>query len=144
MPQYSAADIVGHNLTAAKTVNAVAYPVDNAPVLGQFTNNQNIGVVAGYVEAKPEAGRNYLYWMFNDAYGNVEFWVRHEANAFHYGGLDEQGVKDIAQQLAEQDLANLPWYERLIKQYGPAILITVAIIAVGSAGVRGYFSRPRN
>lgn len=141
MPQYSAADIVGHNLTAAKDVYAYLNPVDNSPVLGKFTNNQNIGVVAGYVEANPAIGRNYLYWLFNDVYGNPQFWVRHTADSFHYGALDEQGIKDIAEQLEAQNLANLPWYERLIRQYGPALLVTVGVIAVSSAAVKGYFSR---
>lgn len=143
MPVYSAADIVGHNLVAAKNVFAYKFPLDNSQVLGQFTDRQNIGIVAGYVEADPAKGRNYLYWLFNDVYGQPAFWVRHSADSFHYDSFTQEGLKDVATQLEEENLKNLPWYERLIKQYGPALLIGIGVIVVSSAGVKGYFSRSR-
>ncbi len=143
MPVYSAADIVGHTLTAAKQVTAYQNPVDNSPAVGQFTAGQVLGVVAGYVEAKPAEGRNYLYWLFNDAYGNPEFWVRHTADNFHYGDFADQGLTDLATKIEQEQLAALPWYERLIKQYGPALLVTAVVIGVGSAAAKGYFSRSR-
>lgn len=143
MPVYSAADIVGATLVAAKEIYAYQYPKDDSPVVGKFLPGQSVGVVAGYVEAKPEEGRNYLYWMFNDAYGNVEYWVRHSADSFHYDNLTQQGVQDVMTQIEQQNLANLPWYERLIKSYGVPLLVGVGIIYLAGSGVKGYFSRPK-
>lgn len=140
MPEYSAADIVGQTLYAAKNILAYQLPVDNSPVVGQFLNGQAVGVVAGYVSPDPTKGRNYFYWQIADVYGNPKYWLRHTADSFHYGTLNEAGVQDIATKLANEALENLPWYERIIQKYGPALLITIAGVTIAAAAVKGHFA----
>ncbi len=143
MPQYSAADIVGSTLFAAKDISLYLLPNDNSATIGTATSGNAIGVVAGYLEPDPAKNRKYLYWMFTDTYGNVSFWVRHTPDSFHFSDLTDQGIKDTLTKLDDEANAALTWYERLIKGYGLPLLIGLGVIYISASGVRGYFSRKK-
>lgn len=86
MPLYSAADIVGKTLIAARPVNLTRLPNNTSEVIYTVPENNSIGVVYSYVN-----NNGSLYWQFFDK-NNTEYYSKHEIGAYLISGLISQGV----------------------------------------------------
>jgi len=92
--QYSAAQIVGKQLTARQSIALKRQPQDNATTVYTAPVGANIGVVYSWVggdEGKP------LWWMFYDK-NQKTYYAKHESGAFDIGALQDQGALDVKQE----------------------------------------------
>jgi hypothetical protein len=139
-PTYSAADIVDKTLTAAKKIAVYDFPDSTYQPIGYINPGQPVGLVYSWIGGGVTAGGTAdLWWMlWPSSSGGDYYYVKQEEGAFDLAALAAQGVRSLEQKQAEANLQALPWYERLIKQYG--IVVLIGLVAAGAA--KGYFSRP--
>jgi hypothetical protein len=132
---YDAGAIIDKTLIAKQRVPVYREPKDHFKPFGAVEPGNSVGVVYSYLEPNPSQDRSRLWWMFWDGRYN-QYYAPHDPNYYSVSALKQQGV------LSEQDKldAALPWYEQLIKKYGPWVLGAGLLYA----GVRGYLSRPSN
>jgi hypothetical protein len=137
---FDATDIIEKSLKAVQRVPV--YKIANYGEPFAYVDPGNVvGVVRSYIAADPAQGRANLWWWFYPASNYSQgYWAEHKIGYYSLSNLRAQGVLSLEQKQEEEDLANLPWYERLIKQYG----IYVVVALLGAAAIRGYLSRPRS
>lgn len=138
---YDVGDILDKTLWAQKTVPVLRSPNDSAVPFGEVHAGNPIGVVFSYLEASPAANRSNLYWMFMEpGYNGKPYYVKHEPNAFDLQALRDQGIISIKEKEEQEKQANRPWYDQLIHEYGPPLLLAGAGIAI----VTAWIKRPRS
>ena len=105
---YTADNIVGKTLFAARRVQLKAQPFDASPNVQTVEPGAAVGRVWSYLQPGP--GRSTLYWMFEDGRGGY-LYAPHNAKDFDTEQLESQFEK-------EQDAA---WYESILpgKQTDP-------------------------
>lgn len=128
----SADQVVGKTLFTLKALpyyDGVPSPGYSPKQLGVFPANTSAGVVYSWID--PDVGRPDLWWMFEGNYGTFYYMPQHPGD-FDPNKLIEQGAVTADQQ-------NNPktWYEKLLSQVLPVVVIAV----IGAAAVKGYFSR---
>jgi len=133
MPTFSASQIVGKNLIAAKAVKIKRLPLDSdtaAPVVYTAAAGQPVGVVYSWV--MPAPGRSSLWWVFNDSSGKP-YYAEHKEGAFNIQNLVDQGTLTVKEQTAAAAAAaaaNMPlgdWIKQNIK--GLVLLVAAAAVA---------------
>lgn len=139
---YSADAIIGYTLVGLKDVPVYKSASDYAVPFGFVKKGQPVGVVYSYLAPNPTWNRSVLWWVYKDGTGNF-YYSKMEPGLYDISQLQEQGVISVAEQVRQQQLEALPWYERLIKEYGPTLLWGTAGVLVATAVIKGFFSRPR-
>lgn len=135
---YSAADLIDKTFIATGQVKAYDYPDDSYAPNKIFSAGDTVGVLYSWVGGKNTKDPG-LWWMFwPETPGGIYLYVKHNDNLFDLSAFSAQGVKSEEQKIADLEYDNLPWYQKLIKDYG--LLVIGGLIIASSA--RGYFSRP--
>jgi hypothetical protein len=95
MPQtYSAAQIVGKNLIAARPVDLKRSPDTKAATIYVAQAGQTIGTVYSYVGG---GEKGPLWWMFHDQNGKA-YYTKHEVGAYSLDVLQAQGVLTVEEE----------------------------------------------
>jgi hypothetical protein len=97
MGDFSADQIVGKNLTAAKDLTAY-YSYPSSPNNFVIKRGNTVGTVASYVLRTG----NVLWWQFYDTNHNP-FYIQHTGDSFSLTSLTNQGAKTIEQQTKEEE-----------------------------------------
>jgi hypothetical protein len=98
MSSYSAAQIVGKQLTAKRPIELKRNPADDSKTVYTAPIGANIGVVyswTGGTEGQP------LWWMFYDK-NQKTYYAKHESGAFELDSLKDQGALNVQEERAEQ------------------------------------------
>lgn len=140
---YSAAQVIDKTLIARTRVPVYNRVPDNtraqtAQEIGHAVTGSPVGRVFSYIEADPTRGRLNLWWIFwpvsnYDSY----YYAEHKAGYYDVSALRQQGAISVKEEFEKQQNQNLPWYEKMIKEYG--IWVVGAIL--GAAAIRGILSR---
>lgn len=139
---YNAANIVDKTLIAKKNVPVYEYPGDSKKPVGYIAAGDPVGVVYSYLPADPLDDRKTLWWMFHPATNYSKyFYAPHYEGLYDVNALKQQGVLSTEEELEEKELADLPWYERLIRKYGTQLAIGAGVVLLGSSAIKGYFSQ---
>lgn len=135
---FNAGDIIRKTLVAKRDIPVYAYPGENREPIGKVKAGSPVGVVFSYFAADPFDNRSTLWWGFEPAsnYGKY-FYAPHKEGFYDIKVLQEQGVLSLEEKQQAEEEANMSWYEKLIKNYGPAVVLTI----LGAAAIKGYFSR---
>jgi hypothetical protein len=139
---YAADQLIDKTLIAAQAVPVYRIANDHAVPFGSIGKGNPVGVVYSYLMPNPTYDRSTLWWAFYDAYNNMYF-SKMLPGAYDISALQEQGILTVQEQIEEEKEKNKPWYEQLIDKYGPPLLYTVAGVAVATAIIRGFLSRPK-
>jgi len=139
MPEsYSVADVMEKTLIAKKDVPVYKWPYDDEKPIGMVKAGQPVGIVKSYQGPDPANKQSVLYWAFYPAsFNGSTYYARHYSDAFSLSSLRQQGVISVEEKKEQEDLANLPWYEKLNKKYGT----TVVLVVLRAAAVKGLFTR---
>ncbi len=100
---YTADDIVGLTLFAARQVKMKKLPQNHAPIVGVVEPGAAVGVVYSWLE--PTATRTNLHWMFYDPNGTA-YYVEHTPGAFDLKSIQQQiekkkGKPDLVDRLSQ-------------------------------------------
>ena len=100
MPQtYSAAQIVGKNLIAARPVALKRTPGTTAATIYTAQAGQTIGTVYSYVGG---GEKGPLWWMFYDQNGKA-YYTKHEIGAYSLDVLQAQGVLTVEEERKQEE-----------------------------------------
>lgn len=137
---YNAGDLINKTLIAHRDVPVYIFPGESEVPIGIVKAGNPVGIVYSYLSPSPTQDRTRLWWQFSPA-SNYDryYYAPHEQGYYDVSAIRQQGVLTLEEKQEEEELANLPWYERLIRKYGGWVVLAV----LGSAAIRGYFSRPR-
>lgn len=137
---YSADDIVGRTLVAAKRVKVKQSPFDNAPTIRRVSPGATVGTVYSYLEPAP--GRTGIYWMFSGSDG--AFYVQHEPGLFDAAHLSDQFQEDNP----------APWWKDVIPtpntpatsigdtlQKATTLIISIGVVALLIIAVPKFIKR---
>lgn len=91
---YSAAQIVGKNLIAARTVALKRAPDIKAATIYTAQAGQTIGAVYSYVGG---GDKGPLWWMFYDKNGKA-YYTKHEIGAYSLDVLQAQGILTVEEE----------------------------------------------
>lgn len=132
---YSADEIIGKTLVAKVRVGYYTDPTDSAKPIGYVAAGQPIGVVYSYLMPNPTYGRSGLWWAFKGSSGNF-YYVKHQLDTFDVDSLKQQGALTEMEKIEAAQSENLPWYEKLIKNYGiPLAIGAGGLLLAGKLGV---------
>lgn len=135
---YNAGDVVDKTLMAATRVPVYKFPGDSQKPYGYVSAGQPVGIVYSYLEPNPAQDRTTLWWVFSGMY-DQRYYAPHKGGLYDVSALRQQGVVSVEEKIEDKELANLPWYEQLVRKYGPWIIGA----ALAGTALRGYLSRPR-
>lgn len=129
---YSANDIIGKTLYAAKDIEVKSGAFDNSEVIQVIQKGTMIGIVYSYL--LPTSGRSSLYWMFQPTYG-APFYVEHKKGRFDLEALEDQGVMSL------EEIAELNNPKSTIDKILNTVLKLGAMYVVGQAFSNYFKSR---
>lgn len=127
MSTYSAADIIGNNLVAKKTIQLFRTPDVNSPVVYEVEPGQNVGVVYSYIKEK---NGQPLFWMFYDDKGKTYYSIQ-APGYYSIESLKNQGVKTLEQKEKEKKEAEKGGWEKakdIVVNVGLFSLLTALIL----------------
>jgi hypothetical protein len=127
--QYSANQIIGKTLIAARPVQIKRTATDSAPAVFTVSAGNPVGVVFSYVA--PGAGRSSIYWMFNDQYGRA-YYAKHETGAFSLSALKNQGAITVKEETELEKAASITTAD-FFKKYAKTALWVIAGVLVARA-----------
>lgn len=139
---YSAADVIGKTLLAAKSVDVFLSPQDNAKPVKTFPKNTVIGIVDTWIA--PSTYRKHFYWVFQTSKSGVPYYVRHEKNHLKFAGEPPLTVKELQKLEDEQENNDLPFQDKIDDLFdsigvtasrGLKILLIILMVIVGLAAV---------
>lgn len=129
--------VIGKTFFAKKKLPVYSSGFDYSQPVGYVQPGDMIGVVYSWLN--PVTGiRSKLWWMIDR--GNADYiFMPHDPDAFSFQALQQQGVKtnqQLATEKAEQEAKENNPVEYYVKNYGKWILITAAVIGLGSAAIK--------
>lgn len=135
---FNVADIIGKTLIARTQVSVYKRPDSATKPIGYVVAGNPVGVVYSWVGPDRAADGIKIWWIYTDS-PHGTYYSPHEPGIYDVNALRQQGVLSTKEKIDQEADKNLPWYERLIKQYG----IWVVGGVVAAAAVKGYLSRSK-
>ncbi len=134
---YSAAQIIGKDLIAKKSVELKRLPDTNAKTIYTVKPGQPVGNVYSYIGGDGVQ----LFWMFYDSKGKA-YYVEHQPGLFDIAVLKDQGALTVAEEQKKKEKAesgggifdykvpSLPNpFEGAGKYIGIGLMVATALIA---------------
>ena len=140
---YDIGDVVGKTLFAKKDLPVyTSYPTASykpQPV-AVVKSGSPAGVVYSWIDADPTQGRSNIWWMFQGGgLGSGYYYIPHSEGAFDVSTLAQQGVLSLDQKAAQAAAADQPWYETIIKETLPIVVVAI----LGAAVIKGYIAKQK-
>lgn len=132
---FSVSEIIGKTLIANVSIPVYEDASDSAQPVGYVNAGQPVGVVSSWLDPSPTEDRSELWWVFNRP-NDFPYYVKHGIGLFNISSLQQQGVLTDVQQA--QAAAGSPWYETLIKKYGPWVLGGVVVLGLGKEVIKKH------
>lgn len=137
MPQtYSAAQVVGKNLVAARPVDLKRSADQKAPTIYTAQAGQTVGTVFSWVGG---GEKGPLWWQFLDA-NKRPYYAMHQPGAFSLDVLQAQGALTIQEEKAVEDAKKKDaegWPNPLGDAAGSLASIAKNILVIGGVVVAG-------
>lgn len=138
---YSVSQVIDKTLIALVDTPVYKLPLDSQQPFATVKAGQPVGVVFSWLD--PSAERSVLYWMFYTSDGKA-YYAKNLPGQYDVNSLRQQGVLTTQEVIAAEQAKNNTWYENIISKYGGYVLGTIVLVALGSAAIKGYLSKPKN